>query len=293
MVKVVLFLTFLAAEVLSMNMHELNPYIRHAAPSRIHPPCHINRRIILDYELVYVESGEFLLDYADSCYACRAGDLLLLPPDVPHSFHVMTQTLSQPHIHFDLSYDSLSEKLYICFQDRDALPEAHLPLIRENIFPTMTSPFLRIPEKEAFLKDFYAVIHAADKHALETKITFLRMLQMILAQYPADLAVPSPHRSTARQVKAYLDANFRQKITLSALEQLFGYSRFYLEHVFCRDYGESIIRYYNKKRMKAAALLLEDHTVTETARLTGFSSVYAFSRAYRAYFGASPTQHKK
>ena len=44
-----------------MNIHEINPYIRHAAPSSIHPPLHINRRIILDYELLYVESGEFIL----------------------------------------------------------------------------------------------------------------------------------------------------------------------------------------------------------------------------------------
>lgn len=277
-----------------MNIHEINPYIRHAAPSRIHPPLHINRRIILDYELLYVESGEFILQYDDINYTCTSGDILLICPNVPHSFHILTQTLSQPNIHFDFSYDSLSDKLYISYQDLDSIPPAHRSLIRANIFPnSSTLPFLRISDREAFLKDFYEILSANDIHSLSCKITFLRMLQMILAENQATISGSAySSNNTIQHVKAYLDANYQHKISLSSLEQLFGYSKYYLERMFQKSYNESIIHYYNRKRMESAPLLLKDNTVTDVAQMLGFSSVYAFSRAYRSYYGVSPTQHK-
>lgn len=277
-----------------MNIHEINPYIRHAAPSRIHPPFHINRRIILDYELLYVESGEFILEYGDSTYTCASGDILLICPNIPHSFHIGTQPISQPNIHFDFSYDSLSEKLYISYQDLDSLPSAHRSLIRANIFPTLSSlPFLRINDQQAFLKDFYEIISANDVHSLSCKIVFLRMLQMILAENQAMISGSSySSHNTVQQVKAYIDANYQHKISLSSLEQLFGYSKYYLERMFQKSYNESIIHYYNRKRMESAPILLKDNTVTDVAQMLGFSSVYAFSRAYRSYYGISPTQHK-
>lgn len=277
-----------------MNIHEINPYIRHAAPSSIHPPLHINRRIILDYELLYVESGEFILEYDEASYRCAAGDILLICPNVPHSFHITSQVLSQPNIHFDFAYDSLSRKVYICYQDYASLPPAHRSLIRDNIFGASTTiPFLRISDREGFLKDFYEVITAGDKHSLTCKITFLRMLQMILAENQASISNSSaaPH-GTVQQVKAYLDANYQHKMSLSSLEQLFGYSKYYLERMFQKEYGQSIIHYYNRKRMESAPLLLEDRSVSEVAQMLGFSSVYAFSRAFRAHYGTSPTKHR-
>lgn len=277
-----------------MNIHEINPYIRHAAPSSIHPPFHINRRIILDYELLYVESGEFQLGYGDSTYTCVAGDILLICPNVPHSFHITTQAISQPNIHFDFSYDSLSEKLYISYQDFDVLPLSHRSMIRANIFPELsTLPFLRINDRESFLRDFYEIIAANDIHSLVCKSTFLRMLQMILSENQSTISSSSyTSHNTIQQVKAYIDANFQHKISLYSLEQLFGYSKYHLERMFQKNYGESIMHYYNKKRMEAAPLLLKEHTVTDVAQMLGFSSVYVFSRAFRSYYGTSPTQHK-
>lgn len=278
-----------------MNIHEINPYIRHAAPSRIRPPFHINRRIILDYELLYVESGDFLLEYAEKSYTCKEGDLLLICPNIPHSFHITDRTISQPNIHFDFSYDSFSHKIYISYQDYDSLPPAHRPMIRPNLFPSLaTQPFLRIGDRDSFLKDFYEIIAAGDVHSLTCKITFLRMVQMILAENQAMISGSSyPSHTTIQQVKAYIDANYQHKLSLTTFEQLFGYSKYYLERMFQKSYNESIIHYYNRKRMEAAPALLKDNAVTDVAQMLGFSSVYAFSRAYRVYYGVSPTQHKK
>lgn len=274
-----------------MNIHALNPYIRHGSPSRIRPPLHINTRIILDYELLYVESGEFLLKYAGRDYSCTTGSILLICPGIPHSFHFLTQPVSQPNIHFDLCFDGFSEKVYISYHNYDTLPSHHRSLIRENMFPELAvSPFITIRDREFFLDAFYKIIFAENIHSLSCRIEMLRLLQMILSENPSKIQpLTAPAADTPQQIRAYIDSNFQHNISLTSLEQMFGYSKYYIERLFKQAYGESVIHYYNRKRMEAATELLGKHSVTDVAQKLGFSSVYAFSRAFRTYFGISPT----
>ena len=68
---------------------------------------------------------------------------------------------------------------------------------------------------------------------------------------------------------------------LESLEKQFFYNRFYLEKQFMKLYGMPVISYRNALRTKRAKELLKEHSVTETAALLGYSSVYAFSRAFK------------
>jgi AraC-like DNA-binding protein len=45
--------------------------------------------------------------------------------------------------------------------------------------------------------------------------------------------------------------------------------------------------------MQMAKQLLKDFSVTSVAEKTGYQSVYAFSRAYKTFYGVSPTKDKK
>jgi quercetin dioxygenase-like cupin family protein len=54
--------------------------------SRISAGHNIARRVIYDYELVYIEKGTFNLIYDDISYRCTAGDIIFIRPGIPHSF---------------------------------------------------------------------------------------------------------------------------------------------------------------------------------------------------------------
>ena len=276
-----------------MNILEVNPYIRCAMHSEIQAPWHLNKRIILDYELLYVEEGEFLLNYNEKDFWCKKGDILLLCPNIPHSFHLEKNRLLQPHIHFDMQYDKDSENVFICFQDYEELTKTERLMIRENVFPQLQEiPFLKISEKERFLKLFFGVIDSREINSLESKSKMLRLLQMIISENePEEFSMPSQNPGVAMRVKSYLDANYEQEIQLSDLEKQFGYSKFYLEKLFRQAYGESIISYRNEKRMQAAVRMLQEYSVSQTAQMLGFSSNYTFSRAFRTNYGVSPTQY--
>lgn len=282
-----------------MNIQEINPYIRLAIHSELLDSFCINRRIILDYELLYVEEGKFLLVYNDKKFLCQKGDLILLCPGIPHSFHSLNVNLSQPHIHFDLKYDNHSDEIFICFRDYHELTSTERLMIRENAFPHLTDcPILKINDKEAFLQLFYDIIDSKDNKSLNCKSKMQHLLSAIISENaPGAFTLPPNDPGIASLVKSYIDSNYKQEISLSDLEKQFGYSKFYLEKLFKQEYGVSVINYRNSKRMSAATELLPVYSVSQTAQILGFSSIYAFSRAFRTAYGVSPTkygeQHRK
>ena len=89
---------------MSIHAEQVNPYIRVARESVLAPGTEIKRRIIFDYELIYVERGEFWLDYGEGKYLCREGQYIFIRPGISHSFRGIFEEVSQPHIHFDLVY---------------------------------------------------------------------------------------------------------------------------------------------------------------------------------------------
>lgn len=276
-----------------MNLSEINPYIRLATRSVILAPYHINQRIILDYELLYVENGNFILTYNGKDFQAKKGSILLICPNIPHSFHITNEDLSQPHIHFDMKYDSMSSKVYICFQDYTELSSSDRLMIRENLFPQPDgSPFLKINDKETFLKTFFEIIDMKDMHSLNYKAKMLTLLHTLITEnVPEITSKPTINSGIASLIKSYIDSNYEQEISLDTLEKQFDYSKFYMEKLFKQEYDISIMNYRNTKRMEASVRLLQNHTVSETANLLGFSSIYSFSRAFRMTYGESPTKY--
>ena len=276
-----------------MKLAEINPYIRRAMRSTLLPPWQFDQRIILDYEIIYIESGSFQLTYNHRAYTCKAGDVVLFCPNVPHALS-SDQTVEQPHIHFDIQYDANSERTFICFRDLTELSAQERCLIRENIFPQLShTPLLKLHDKAAFLELFYKVIDAPDHQSLSCKAHLLALLETLIANnVPGALEQAPQPGSITSQIKEFLDANYCRNISLTALEKQFSYSKFYIEKCFKKETGLSVIQYRNQKRMVAAPELLKSHSVAETGQILGYSSIYAFSRAFTAFYGESPSKYK-
>ena len=67
-------------------------------------------------------------------------------------------------------------------------------------------------------------------------------------------------------------------------------SKIWLCKRFPAEYGTSPFKYLTRERMKHAfELIREGFGVSETALQVGYSDVYGFSRAYKRYFGHSPS----
>lgn len=274
-----------------MYLSLINPYIRLAIPSVIPSGHNIIRRVIYDYELIYLERGEFSLTYNDIVYHCTEGDIIFICPSIPHSFKINNGEISQPHIHFDITHRPHSDKIPISFKNIDSMTDTEKSWIDKNYFNSYeNSPIIKIQNKEKFLKLFYQII-LNEVDILEKKANMIQVLSMLIKDNFPDIIEGQSNLDVAHQLKDYIDAGNGLKMQLEDFEKTFYQSKFHLEKKFKEAFGMAIIEYRNKKRMKIAPVLLKNHSVSEVAETLGYQSIYSFSRAYKQYYGYSPRNH--
>lgn len=93
----------------------------------------------------------------------------------------------------------------------------------------------------------------------------------------------------------YIHQNYAGKITSSDIEQEFDCNYDYINRVFSKFTGHSIMRYVNLIRINHAKELIEATHLSfgEIGYLTGLDDPYHFSKLFKKYAGVSPTQYYK
>ena len=284
-------LTFLAVVWYMLDVSTINPYIRVAMHSVIPAGNDIQRRIIFDYELIYVEDGAFVFTYNDVEYLCRTGQFLFIRPNVSHSFTGIHTDLSQPHVHFDVTHAADSRRVPVCFKDSGDLTQEEKRWIREDVFVAYEpEPMVVFNDRERALRLFYEIVDQSGPSSLSRKAKLIELLDMLIADnYRRVFEQDNRLLPVETQVKAYIDSHQGFSATLEDFAKQFSYSRCHLDRCFQRRYGVGIIAYRNRIRMQTGAALLRQQSVTAVAEALGFSSIYAFSRAFKSHFGVSPT----
>ena len=109
--------------------------------------------------------------------------------------------------------------------------------------------------------------------------------------------VPDKKRSThlCSTVRRYIDAHYRENITLNTLIEMTHVSKYYLVHVFTKEYGISPINYMIACRIDEAKQLLknDDYPLSFISRILGFSSPSYFSQTFKKTTGLSPNEYRK
>ncbi len=274
-------------------MSLINPYIRLAIQSVIPSNHNIARRVIYDYELIYLEKGNFTLTYDDKSYSCKSGDFIFIRPGIPHGFQIERGEIYQPHIHFDITYRPQSEIIPISFKDIDVMTETEKSWIHKDYFSSYSSvPLITVPNKNEFLYDFFKII-SKDTSQLAKKASMIRLISVIIdANFPNVTEDDNFSSNVAYQIRDYIDAGNGFQMNLDDFAKCFFQSKFYLEKKFKQTFGISLIEYRNNKRMLLANRLLRNYSVTKVAEDLGYQSIYSFSRAYKHHFGLSPNKHK-
>jgi len=282
-----------------MNIHQINPYIRHANYSVMKPNHRITTRSILDYELICIQAGQLRLIYDSIEYLCTAGDIVLLHPGVEHSFFVLDDEFSQPHIHFDLVYDEFSENRPISFKSRETMTVNELHMIAEDLLTEIgPSPILPIAQPEEFRAIFFSLLDdylsSGRQSTFSVRKKMFSLLESILSLCPDYLRSSSDRALDVgfEMIKHYIDTNHHADIDMATLETQFHYSNSLITHRFKERYGVSTIKYYNQKRMETAYEMLKHQSVTHVAEALAFSSIYTFSRAFKNVYGFPPGEVK-
>ena len=92
----------------------------------------------------------------------------------------------------------------------------------------------------------------------------------------------------------YIQAHLDEEISPDTLREIAGFSRHHFHRVFRGMTGESVMGFVRRLRLERAAMRLKfgQEPVTEVALGTGYGSHEAFTRAFKARFGASPSAYR-
>lgn len=114
-------------------------------------------------------------------------------------------------------------------------------------------------------------------------------------------SAPEPRSSTEageRQlvldIRAYIDANYAEPISLALLSDKFGASQQHISTIFHKHTGTPYIKYMTRVRMDNAARLLSarpEMKIFEVAERTGYVNVKHFSYVFKKHFGVTPGEY--
>ena len=110
-------------------------------------------------------------------------------------------------------------------------------------------------------------------------------------EVPAELL---PEQAAA-EIHEYIQKNFCQDINVSKLADKYHYSKEYLSKHYKRKFGMGIYEYAQKLRMERAAelLLRNEQQIQDVSERLGYSNSNYFSKAFRKYFGMTPTEFRE
>ena len=285
------------------KIEHLSPYIRLAWNHVTNAPWEMTERVIFDFELLYVKSGEIEVTIEDERYIGQPGDILYFRPGRRHTIRKISSSLfSQPHIHFDFFQDNDSDDVKISFLPLNQIPPDEHKLFRKDItddfYPGFPS-YIRLQNPKIIEQMILDIIEEYDSkliyHQTILKGMFIQLWVQLLREVSLnENRIPPSNLEKFHQIKRYIDAHINQELYLDEISNTFYLNKYYLSHMFRRIFGVSPIGYHRMQRVGYAKKLMQFSklSVTEVAAQLGYTNVHSFSRAFKAQEGVSPTFYR-
>lgn len=287
-----------------MKYPQINPYVRIALSGWQESSWDLPMRVIFDYEIMILKNGALEVVVDGVVYHGVPGDIFLFRPNQPHSIHsISREPVQQPHVHFDLLEDKLSPYVYICFNNRDQIPESDFRLFRPDIlddFYPGLPPHIRLKNPKSIESILFSIITEYELRMVYFDLTIRGLLVQLFSTLLREVRwgnaeVPEQTLNIAYQVKDYLDQNLHREISLDELAKNVHMSKYHLSRQFKNTFGTSPIQYHLHSRLNKAKemLVTTRHSIGYIADNVGFQSISSFSRAFKTKEKMSPSIYRK
>ena len=155
------------------------------------------------------------------------------------------------------------------------------------------STHLQNPTTLTRIRASLEALHSPELNAVEQRGFAGVMLGAVLHHTEQQETEDSFDSSLLSKVLLYVNANYKEEISLSSVAAALGYSAHYIAKQFRSRFRITLGRYINTIRLKNAVILLRagEMNVTDCALESGFNSTRTFYRAFREEFGCSPKEY--
>ncbi len=234
-------------------------------------------------ELYYLLSGKCRYIIENRIYDLEAGDVILVPPMVPHRSSPVTDTS-----------DACLERYLISFE-ADGVPVELQDCLRFNFFSPKDTDGEQLKNivNELILEDKSPSEHARLIHQLAT----IRIL-IILSKYRFEGYKGSSLSKTDRSIQnaaLYIKENCHKNLKLGDVAREFFFSREYFSALFKSTIGMGFSSYLTSMRLSKALSLLSstDLPLNTISEQCGFNDSNYFSTIFKRNLGISPGKYRQ
>ena len=103
------------------------------------------------------------------------------------------------------------------------------------------------------------------------------------------------YKADVAKTLEYMETNYMHRLTLSSISANVNLSSSYLCRIFKSEVGTSITNYLNNLRVRKAATLIKENTLSmkEISSMVGIDDQLYFSRLFKKCMGISPSEYGK
>ena len=238
-------------------------------------------------EILLTLEGMVNYTVGDMFYQVRKGEVLIIPPDMPHA----------------LSMDEGSSRVLFLFE-ADAITTMR---DIKSILTYFNKPFHLRDGLQAHVQIRDLLLQIRDTYEKRELMWNTACYSNILKIYAtlgqhyltgirprAEEGVRNMDSEVITAVMTYINNHYRDELSLEDVAQFAGFSRYYFSRSFKRQTGYSFKDYLCQKRLQVAMDLLirTNRSMRDVAIDSGFGSVATFNRVFREKKGCTPTQYR-
>jgi len=243
-------------------------------------------------ELIYVDSGYIEVKADNYVGVVREGEMIIHRENETHSISCPLDTAPNVIIiGFSCRSPELDRFAESPTQLSESLQRLLTDVIKEgrNVF----LPPYDVPNLPDMKKRQDYPFGADQMIQLKLETFFIELIRMCAVQQYTSHETGDGMKM--REIRRYIDENFRKRISLEELCFLYNTNRTTLCAGFREEYGKTVVEYINTLRIREVKRLLreENHNLTQIASMVGFSSVHYLSRIFKQYEHQSPSDYSR
>lgn len=239
------------------------------------------------YEFYFFLEGNILMQIGEDLYPVRFGDIMLVPPHIPHRPIIKDQKAPYRRFVFWISQDYCNHLLqsspdYAYIMQYVEIEKRYIFHTDQLLFNTIQSKLMHILEEMQ-----------SNKFGREAQIT-IYINDLILNLNRLAYEINTPKRKNTeyllyQHLAEFIQDHIEEDLSLERLAKEFFVTKYHIAHTFKDNMGMSIHQYITKKRLSLCqAAIASGMSITQAYQMFGFGDYSSFFRSFKREYGISP-----
>lgn len=241
-------------------------------------------------ELVYVDSGSIYVESEGYNGQLNSKQLLIHKANEVHSLSCSANEAPNVII---IGFECSARELEYFSKNPVTLSNESVKILTEIIKEghSVFLPPYDVPNIKDMKKRDNSPFGAEQMLRLKLELLLIEIVRSITSASNINSEAVSDKK--IEDIYSYINEHYCEKITLDNLCFLFATNKTTICNNFKKNYGETMVGYINRLRIKKAKKLMRegDYNLTELSSLLGFSSIHYFSKLFKVYENKSPSEY--